>query len=148
MNIPTLASLEEHEPEPTTKEEAVQEVATQPKPEQRQKPQSKSFWPESIEETIKLVGRSYVQRVGRGTHSPACVKLSNSISDQGRWVSQTGFSFFDQPVEGHTGISNNFSDSFSACLDLQVTKGVGSLSFDGRQQFQELFTPVWCRGLC
>ena len=48
MEIPTLASLKEQEPAP------IQEDAL-PEPEQRKNPQSKSFWPESIEETIKLV---------------------------------------------------------------------------------------------
>ena len=54
MEIPTLASLKEPKPAPPVEEEAVQEQAAQPEPKQ-QTARSESFWPESIEETIKQV---------------------------------------------------------------------------------------------
>ena len=53
MEIPTLASLKEQEPAPRALEEPLQEQTAQSEPEE--KPRSKNFWPDSIEETIKLV---------------------------------------------------------------------------------------------
>jgi hypothetical protein len=54
MDIPTLASLTEKEPATQVEEKALQEQVAQPEPPPKQR-SSTSFWPESIEETIKLV---------------------------------------------------------------------------------------------
>ena len=54
MEVPTLASLKEA-PAPEIEQDEAQEQAIQSKPESQNKPRPKSFWPESIEETIKLV---------------------------------------------------------------------------------------------
>lgn len=54
MEIPTLASLKETAA-PQVEEPEAQNKAVQPTPEPKAKPRLNSFWPESIEETIKLV---------------------------------------------------------------------------------------------
>jgi len=53
MEIPTLASLKEPEPLPPVAEEVPEEQAA--RPELQEKPRPNGFWPETIEETIKLV---------------------------------------------------------------------------------------------
>jgi len=56
MEIPTLASLKEIEPDPPVTEEPLQvQELSPPEPEVRKKLNSNGFWPETIEETIKLV---------------------------------------------------------------------------------------------
>lgn len=54
MEIPTLASLEET-PAPKIKADEAQKQVVSPVPESQNKPRANSFWPETIEETIKLI---------------------------------------------------------------------------------------------
>ena len=62
MEIPTLASLKEPKPAPPAEEEKVQEKVALPEPEE-QIPRAESFWPASIEETIKLVMSGRLDRL-------------------------------------------------------------------------------------